>query len=405
MKILYLCGDRGIHLNKPNGAASHLLSLTRAFQELGHELLILTPCSKQMSGKLSSLGEVSQPHVFDFLLNNVSETPLQPLIRATSSNTTSNKKLIAALGHIWNNVMIENALEMYIPRFMPDIIFELYSPSCLAGLAIASKYEIPHVLNVHSPLAWEGIVYRSDPLPEASQFLEAVLFNSSKTIITNSTQMKDLICSSGVDPDRIHSVTNGVDINLFKPTGKMARIPNNGEIVISFNGSLKKWHGIDTLVKAFELLSGDPKYHLLIIGDGPERHIIRDVSKKFPSRVTHTGLVPLDSVPSWLRSSHITLAPYPSIKPFYFSPLKILDGMACGVPVIASRIGQISEIITDHETGLLVSPGDPQELASMIRYLGDNEQLRTDISSNAITLVNKSYSWVQKAQCILDICT
>lgn len=117
-------------------------------------------------------------------------------------------------------------------------------------------------------------------------------------------------------------------------------------------------------------MAGDPRFHLLVVGDGPLRSEVMRLAEELPGRVTMTGAIPMEEVPPWIRGMDIAVAPYPRLERFYFSPLKILDAMACGVPNVASDIGQIPELLRDGETGSLVPPGDTDALASALIRLG-----------------------------------
>jgi hypothetical protein len=110
---------------------------------------------------------------------------------------------VHALGHVWNNVATEKALEWYIPKFRPDFVFELHSPYGAAGTVTCNRLGVRHVLNVHAPLAWEGATFRNQSLQPAAELLEDQALRSAHRIIANSVQMRDQLVEAGVDSDRI----------------------------------------------------------------------------------------------------------------------------------------------------------------------------------------------------------
>ena len=112
------------------------------------------------------------------------------------------------------------------------------------------------------------------------------------------------------------------------------------------------------------LLDHSLAYHLLLVGDGPLRSWTEGYIQgaRLAEKVTITGWVPYDRLPRLIQRMDVAVAPYPFLENFYFSPLKLFEYMAVGKPVVASRIGQIQEVIQDAETGLLVRPGDPGDL-------------------------------------------
>ena len=401
MKILYLCMDRGISLTKHNGATAHMRSLVRAFEQLGHDLLVMTPSDGDYAAIGAPVTRIPAPELLTNLLNEVD----LPVPRPQREQRRKEKRVAHALGHIWNNVIAEQEVEREIERFQPDFVFELYSPFGVAGVMTCNRLGVPHVLNVHAPLAWEGATFRSQALQEAAEYLETIAFMRAERIIANSSQMRDELVAAGVDPRRIYVVVNGVDLDLFSSDGKINRVGNAGDIVVGFSGSLKAWHGIDVLTAAFRKAARDPRMHLLVVGDGPLRTEVARLASDLPGRVTQTGALPLDAVPPWIRGMDIAVAPYPPLEPFYFSPLKILDAMACGVPNVASDIGQIPDLLRDGETGILVPPGDVDALAEALVRFADDPELRNRIGKAAMAEANEQHAWTSRAADIVAIAT
>lgn len=400
MRILYLCADRGISLAKHNGATAHFRSLVRAFQSLGSDVLVLTPEPADENVLGARVATIPTPAVLTELLRQVDE----PVARAERESQRARKRVVHALGHVWNNIATEQALEQHVGSFRPDFVFELHSPYGAAGAITCNRLGVRHVLNVHAPLAWEGATFRAQSLQEAAELLEDTALHAAQCIVANSRQMRDQLVEAGVPPDRIDVVVNGVDLELFSPSGPTRRAAADDAIVIGFSGSLKGWHGVDVLCAAFRTLAADPRMHLLVIGDGPLRSEIVRLADELPAgRVTMTGALPLEQVPAWLRGVDIAVAPYPPLERFYFSPLKILDAMACGIANVASDIGQIPELLRDGETGLLVPPGDAAALAAALRRLADDPALRKRLAAAGLRDAQKSHAWSARAADIVSI--
>ena len=401
MKILYLCADRGISLEKHNGATAHFRSLVRAYQSLGHEVLVLTPGNAAPDEIGADVARIETPGVLDSLLAEVD----RPVRREERDSQRVRRRVVHALGHIWNNVVSEQEIERQVEQFAPDFVFELYSPFGVAGTITCARLGVPHVLNVHAPLAWEGREFRSQALQEAAEALEDIAFTRAGRIVANSSEMRNYLTGAGVDQAKIDVVPNGVDLDLFSPDGEKRR-PAANAIVVGFSGSLKAWHGVDILVDAFRLAAPkDPRLHLTVVGDGPQRKLIESISAELPGRVTATGAIPLEEVPAWIRGMDIAVAPYPPFDPFYFSPLKILDAMACGVCNVASNIGQIPELVRDGVTGVLVPPGDKGALADAILTLANDADTRSRMGSRARAEAERMHSWSTRAAEIVSIAT
>lgn len=113
--------------------------------------------------------------------------------------------------------MVEQEIERRIDGFLPDFVFELHSPYGAAGVLTCNRLGVPHVLNVHAPLSWEGATFRSQALQEGAEYLEEVALRAAQRIIANSSQMRDRLVDDGVDRAKVDVVVNGVDLELFSP--------------------------------------------------------------------------------------------------------------------------------------------------------------------------------------------
>ena len=136
---------------------------------------------------------------------------------------------------------------------------------------------------------------------------------------------------------------------------------------------------------------------LKIVGDGPERQVLEEQLNRYPAEVGQSvkwlGAIPNSQIPEVLSTFHIAVAPYPDIPGFYFSPLKVLEYMAGGLPVIASRIGQIPSLVRHNQHGLLVKPGCERELKQSISYLCSDQDLRTRLGRTAQKYVQDNHTW------------
>ena len=106
-----------------------------------------------------------------------------------------------------------------------------------------------------------------------------------------------------------------------------------------------------------------------------------------------TGAVTPEEIPGWLASMHVAVAPYPALDNFYFSPLKLFEYLAAGLPTVASRIGQVTELLREGETGLLVTPGDATSLCSTLARLRADASLRAQLGANGRAYVERHHTW------------
>jgi glycosyltransferase involved in cell wall biosynthesis len=177
---------------------------------------------------------------------------------------------------------------------------------------------------------------------------------------------------------------------------------------VGFVGSLKPWHGLNILAEGLSILIQKDPHHnirLLVVGDGPEREkLVTDLTdRNLLDNTEFTGKVEPSEIPGLLASMDVGVAPYPDLDDFYFSPLKIYEYMAAGLPVVASRSGDLPDLIQDGINGFLVAPGDSISLATVLSKLKSDRDLCLAVGSRARATVFQSHTWDINVRSILDL--
>jgi glycosyltransferase involved in cell wall biosynthesis len=145
----------------------------------------------------------------------------------------------------------------------------------------------------------------------------------------------------------------------------------------------------------------------LLVGSGS---LHAEVEKELESevktgRVIFTGAVGHDRVPRLLDACDILVAPHVPLadgSEFFGSPTKIFEYMAMGKAIVASRLGQIGEVLVDQETALLIEPGNVGELGNAIVRLIESETLRTRLGGRAREVAAREHTWIHNAQRVLE---
>lgn len=147
-----------------------------------------------------------------------------------------------------------------------------------------------------------------------------------------------------------------------------------GTLRIGAVGRLAEQKGLHTLIEAMRLL---PHCRLTLVGEGPERPTLEALVRRFSlgDRVEFAGW----AAPPWTATWAFDVLAMPSINEGF--PLVIVEAMLASIPVVASTVGGIPEIVVPESTGLLVPPGDPDTLAQALRRLADDPQLRRDMGA------------------------
>jgi glycosyltransferase involved in cell wall biosynthesis len=385
VRILYLCGDLGIPLDGTKGAAAHVRGMVRAFQALGHEVVVVSPGVAPDSSLGTMAVPVRVPEIADAISDAVE------------------RRLARALGHLWMNAAVEEALRRVVPAHRPDLIYERLSPFGAAGALLARRWRVPLVLEANAPLAWEGARYRHQALREPAAALEQAALAGASRIVAVSRELADLFIADGVPAAKITVIPNGVEGELFTPSGEVWPDAPSDALVLGFAGSLKPWHGVTLMAEAFRRLADDARLHLLVLGEGPESRAVAALADEHPGRVTRVGAVEHAAVPRYLRAMDIALAPYPELERFYYSPLKVLEYMATGRAVVASRIGQVTELVRHERTGLLTPPGDVDALVGAVRRLAGDAGLRRRLGLAAAAEAHRRHDWTHRAAEIVGL--
>jgi len=312
------------------------------------------------------------------------------------------------LARALHNVTFARVARAAIGQAKPDFIYERYSLWSRAGLSLAKRYRVPLVLEVNAPLVYEQQKYRSLCLPSVAARVERTIWRNADLLIAVSGPLRNYIEGEGIPGDRIVVMPNGVEPDRFlldeERAAERARLNLAGRYVIGMVATFKPWHGTDVLLSAFELLHrSDPSAHLLLVGDGPDRAQLEDQVRTagLQDAVTFTGTVPHRDVPRHLIAMDVAVVPYPEIEQNYYSPLKLFEYMAAGRPIVASRMGQVADILADGDTGLLFHPGNAEELSDCLRRIRQSADLGRELGRKAREACRK-YTWDNNAARLME---
>jgi len=365
-RIAYLNTDPGIPCFGRKGASIHIQQVCRCLVEMGHEITLFT---RRIGGE--------RPEYLSQI----------ELVKLPKLNGKGDEREIEAI------VANAEVASLLLAQGSYDLLYERYSLWSSASLEAFSSLGIPSILEVNAPLIEEQMKYRFlDRVDEAKE-ISLCAFESATSIVAVSEGVGNYLrsFSSGL-ADKIHVISNGVRTDLFT-TKDWARDDNS--VAIGFVGSLKPWHGVETLLRAFAKLSkSNESVTLQILGDGPERENLEVLSQTLGirDRCDFIGAVQFEKIPGYLSALDIGVAPYPDLNEFYFSPLKVFEYMSAGLAIVASRIGQIEQVL-DNDSGVMVKPGSVEELHLALSELAESKETRDRLGGNARVLAVKNHDW------------
>ena len=291
----------------------------------------------------------------------------------------------------------QKALSIDLERFrMAPFVWQHHDLFQTRGLKLAKKLGVPSVLFVDAPYVWESKKWGVDRLGWewfAKRRGDSHPCRKADLVLVVSEEVKRAVLDLGVDENRILITPCTVSQKMFdKAKGNELRksLGLNKNFVIGWVGSFRKFHSLDLLVEAFVDVSASiPEAKLLLVGDGPERiHLQKRVeSYGLNGRVIFSGNVPHKEIHSYISSFDLAVLPSQSNEGFHYSPLKLREFFAAGVPVIASAVGDVETVIKESNGGWLVPPGSKEAIVEMVKKIQGNRVSISEAGSKA-----RSYS-------------
>lgn len=264
----------------------------------------------------------------------------------------------------------------------------------------ATQGRVPLVVTVHTSLRHTLRVTdpRSAVLKSVGAMLEHVGERRAAAVLTLTPRLAGLLRHRGVDAGRIHVVPSGVRPALFA-ADHPEPFPHLGRPRVVFVGRLAPQKGVEMLVRAAARLRTS-QAHVVVVGDGPNRAGIENEIERLGlrRRVHVTGFVPHDLVPAVL--AHADLFVMPSLYEELGSA--IVEAQWAGVPIVATRVGGIPDVVEDDVTGLLVPPRDPAALARAVDDLLTNPHRARSLARRGKATA-ALYDWTRLAAQVLDV--
>jgi glycosyltransferase involved in cell wall biosynthesis len=256
----------------------------------------------------------------------------------------------------------------------------------------ATVFEVNALPSIELPYAYPSIAPRTLGKVRAA---ERFCLEAADRIVTPSRTTRDFLVGEGIPAARIDVVPNGAD--LLPPLPRPFEAPD--EYLIYF-GALQPWQGVDTLFRAFARLADLETLRLVVCGSGRSRHAraAEKLAAKLglAGRVTWRWELPSPELEPWLSNALLSVAPLSACSRNVeqgCAPLKILESLAAGVPVVASDLPPVREIVTDGVEGRLVAPDRPAELARAIRVLLHFPQIRAEMAAAARERAARDFTW------------
>lgn len=368
-RVLYTAFDM---VPSPKGASTHILSFVDGLVENNFQVDLVTPGD----GVLPAQDTISGARVirlsFDPEMNFLAQASVFGAGVLHHIEHTSPYQL-AHYRSVWGGLELAQAKKRYQYR----TIFEVN------GLpSIELKYHYPG-------LRESGIL---DKVREQ----ELATMALSDAIVVPSGVTRNFLVSLGAAPERITVIPNGFSPSHFYPTP----LPQNNEPVIVYIGTLAEWQGLEIMLNALPDILAKRMAKLRIIGRGRSRQ-----RKALAKQIRKLGLeeyvsleppVPHHEIPSRIAQADLCVAPLAMNDRNITQgccPIKIIEYMACGRPIVAPNLPVVRELVREDRDALLFNPDDPSDLAYQALTLLNNPSLAARLANNASEHAHKTFTW------------
>lgn len=369
MKILYAAIDQIVPGTK--GGSVHVAAVAEGLAALGHEVTALvTP------------GDGAPP------ASGVRWIPMPPPFGSTHLR-------LARAG----------AVAKLARGIRPDAIIERYHNFGGEAIGLARGLGATGMLEVNAPVidhagSGKALLDRALIVQPMRRWRER-LCRSADVIVTPNAA----ILPAGIPASAIKVLEWGADTDRFRPGAHSGTAsPRVAAATIAvFSGAFRSWHGAINLVEAVKTLRarGRTDIGALFVGDGPELARVKAAAAGIDT-IVFTGAVSHDRMPALLASAHIGVAPFdpgahaPLSLGFYWSPLKLFEYMATGLPVVAPAVDRIPSLVEHGREGVLYEPGaasfQAERLADALTQLSD-PAVRAPLGAAARQRAVRDYSW------------
>ena len=388
MRVAYVCADPGVPVFGRKGCSIHVRSILRELVRAGCEVDLF---ARRLGGEPT---------------DELVTVRVQQLPRITQCVASEREQALAA-----GNRDLRIQLEQQGPY---DLVYERYALWSYSAMQYAADGHIPSILEINAPLVREQLAHRELVDVDQATELSKLAFESATLLLAVSQGVADHIRHDFVRlrAGQLHVVPNGVDPEALHHgtqviAARIASDDSDHHFTIGFVGTLRAWHGMDTLGTAFaELHSTLPDARLLIVGDGSARQQLEAaLPPRGNSAVTITGAIDPHQVPEWMSRMDVGVAPYRPASRFYFSPLKIMEYLAAGLPVVSSTASTFDSLLDEHNA-LFFEAGHAGGLAAALRRLHDDRLLRARLARSSYDSLQSQHTWtgvLQQALCLAGV--
>lgn len=368
----------------PKLSETFILNHIVGLLDLGHEVNIISrhePSVNEIHEKVHEYNLLNRVHYVGTKAARIRHGPYRLLVCLKTSPLDTIRTFNVRKD--WKETMFLRTLSMAYPIITdpPDLLHVHFGP-------VANDFQRLTRLTSCPPLvvSFHGWGLRKGEKEGPGYYKD--LFNAASAIISNSEGTTKRLHKLGAPADKIYTVPIGIDTDAFCP----AKGENNGEIIITTVGRLSAEKGHRDAIRAIRYLSTltETPVSYRVVGDGDMRGALEELAEQIDvaDSVCFTGALKQQQVIRELNQADICLLPS------HDEGLGVasLEAQACGVPVVVTDVGGLPETVLDDESGIVIPPESPDEIANAINELIRDPALREKLGRRGREFVVNNYS-------------
>jgi len=294
-----------------------------------------------------------------------------------------------------------------------DLVHSHSPPATGAEAArLAKRLRVPMVYEVRGFWRLGHAANKGERINVADSLAEDVrVANKADRVVAICQGIADQLVYGGIPSDRISIVPNGVDTSVFHPIDRnkelAARLGVEGKIIYGYATNVRRLEGIQAVIKTWpHIVKAIPEAVFVLIGDGSYLSTLKALARDYGLGDTFRflGRVPHAEMRAYYSLLDVFVVPrIPEPVCEIVTPLKPLEAMAMGIPIIASNVSALCEMVQNEKTGILFKAGDPKALAEACLEIGENVGLRNRISAQARAWVKQERDWTVLTSLYRDV--
>ncbi len=297
----------------------------------------------------------------------------------------------------------------------PDVVIATTPQffTAIAGFVVAKMKRRPYVMEIRD--LWPETIMAVGAIKRgwiirALGKLARFLYRRAQLIIPVTHSFKKVLTDMGIQPDKIHVITNGVDLKTVVPSRTpeevraMHGLPD-GKFLVGYVGTIGMTHGLATVLEAAHLAQDNHTQHFVIMGDGADKQsLIEHVHTRHLKNITFLDRAPHQDAIDLLSTLDVALVLLKDLPLFEtVIPSKLFEAMALGIPVVLGARGESLSIVNEYHCGIGIRPENTVDLAAAIRKLQADRNACKIMGANGQRAIRHKYNRVTLARAMLMI--